>query len=148
MITFALFCGVTIPAPQMPGFWHAWLYQLDPFTRLIGGMVSTALHKVSVVCKASELNAFTAPAGQTCGEYMKAFFAAGGAGYIVDNSTSDCQYCAYEVGDQFYERLGISFSHRWRDLGIFLAFFGSNLIIMILAVKYTICMSCQHGSIV
>ena len=40
IITFALFCGVTIAKPQIPGFWRAWLYQLDPFTRLIGGMVS------------------------------------------------------------------------------------------------------------
>ena len=40
IITFSLFCGVTIPQPQIPKFWRAWLYQLDPFTRLIGGMVS------------------------------------------------------------------------------------------------------------
>ena len=40
IIVFALFCGVTIPKPRIPKFWKAWLYQLDPFTRLIGGMVS------------------------------------------------------------------------------------------------------------
>ena len=43
IIVFALFCGVTIPKPQIPKFWRAWLYQLDPFTRLIGGMVSLPL---------------------------------------------------------------------------------------------------------
>lgn len=41
IIIFALFCGVTIPKPQIPGFWRAWLYQLDPFTRLIGGRLLT-----------------------------------------------------------------------------------------------------------
>lgn len=40
MITFALFCGVTIPQPQIPKFWRAWLYQVNPFTRLVEGMVS------------------------------------------------------------------------------------------------------------
>ncbi len=35
IITFALFCGVTIPKAQIPKFWRAWLYQLDPFTRLV-----------------------------------------------------------------------------------------------------------------
>lgn len=40
IIVFALFCGVTIPQPRIPKFWRSWLYQLDPFTRLIGGMVS------------------------------------------------------------------------------------------------------------
>ncbi|KAJ9132432.1 ABC transporter G family member 11 [Pleurostoma richardsiae] len=136
MITFALFCGVTIPAPQMPGFWRAWLYQLDPFTRLIGGMVTTALHGLRVVCKPAELNAFSAPAGQTCGEYMQAFFSAGGPGYITDDNATRCEYCAYGVGDEFYEPLGLSFGHRWRDLGIFIAFFGSNLIIMVLASRF------------
>ncbi|ROW13458.1 hypothetical protein VPNG_04398 [Cytospora leucostoma] len=136
MITFSLFCGVTIPAPQMTRFWHAWMYQLDPFTRLIGGMVTTALHGLEVRCKSSELNAFTAPGGKTCGEYMENYFNSGGIGYIVDNSTSNCEYCAYSVGDEFYESLGMSFSHRWRDCGIYIAFFVTNMIILITACRF------------
>jgi ABC-type multidrug transport system permease subunit len=113
IITFALFCGVTVPKPEIPGFWRAWLYELDPFTRLIGGMVVTELHGREVQCTTKELNTFTAPAGQNCGDYMSSFFAAGGPGYIVDNTTNSCQYCAYSVGDQFYEPLGYTFGHRW-----------------------------------
>ena len=135
MITFALFCGVTIPAPQMPKFWRVWLYELDPFTRLITGMTVTALHKLPVKCEPEELNAFRAPENMTCGEYMKPFFERGGAGYLVDSATQDCQYCAYKVGDQFYEALGWSFDDRWRDMGIFLAFLASNLVILVLAVS-------------
>lgn len=30
IIVFALFCGVTIPKPQIPKFWRVWLYELDP----------------------------------------------------------------------------------------------------------------------
>ncbi|KUI69206.1 ABC transporter G family member 11 [Cytospora mali] len=136
VITFSMFCGVTIPAPRMPGFWHAWLYQLDPFTRLIGGMVTTALHGAPVHCAASELNSFTAPANQTCGEYMESYFSAGGIGYLVNNATSNCEYCAYSVGDDFYNSLGMSFDHRWRDLGIYIAFFVCNVIILILACRF------------
>lgn len=40
IIVFTLFCGVTIPEPQMPKFWRSWLFQLNPFTRMISGMVS------------------------------------------------------------------------------------------------------------
>ncbi|KAA8576817.1 hypothetical protein EYC84_006868 [Monilinia fructicola] len=58
IITFALFCGVTIPKPQIPKFWRAWLYQLDPFTRLIGGMVVTELQGREVKCTSAELNRF------------------------------------------------------------------------------------------
>ncbi|KAF2090707.1 hypothetical protein K490DRAFT_62029 [Saccharata proteae CBS 121410] len=136
IIIFALFCGVTIPKPSMPAFWRAWLYQLDPFTRLIGGMIVTELHDLPVSCKPAELNSFTAPPGQTCGEYMADFFAAGGAGYIVDNATSACEYCAYKVGDEFLEPLGYGFEHRWRDLGILAAFVGSNLILLFVAARF------------
>lgn len=137
IITFALFCGVTIPAPQMPLGWRSWLYQLDPFTRLIGGMVTTALYELPVNCKPSEFNPFTAPNNQTCGEYMQPFFDAGGIGYIKDNATSACEYCAYKIGNQYYEPLGFDFVNRWRDLGIFIAFVGSNIILFYLGVSYT-----------
>ena len=137
VITFGLFCGVTIPKPQIPKFWRVWLYELDPFTRLVGGMVVTELHGRPVQCAASELNSFTPPAGQTCAGYMEAFFGRGGAGYLVDGNASDiCRYCAYKVGDQFYEPLGFSFDNRWRDLGIFAAFIGSNLLLLFLGSRY------------
>ena len=83
IIVFALFQGVTITQDQMPAFWRAWLYQLDPFTRLISGTVTTALHGLQVRCHPHELNAFKAPPNETCGTYMQAFFDAGGAGYLV-----------------------------------------------------------------
>ncbi|KAK7740862.1 ATP-binding cassette transporter snq2 [Diatrype stigma] len=136
VITFALFCGVTIPAPQMPHFWRAWLYELDPFTRLIGGAVTTALEGLEVHCQPGELNPFNAPDGMSCGEYMQPYFDAGGLGYIVDNATSACEYCAYTVGNQFFEPLGFSYAYRWRDLGIFAAFVGSNFIILFLAARF------------
>ncbi|KAK4100463.1 hypothetical protein N658DRAFT_516555 [Parathielavia hyrcaniae] len=136
IVTFALFCGVTIPAPQMPGGYRAWLYELNPFTRLISGMVVTALHELPVRCRPEELNAFTAPSGVTCGEYMQPFFERGGAGYLVGNGTQDCEYCAFKVGDEFYGPLGLSFDDRWRDLGIFISFIGSNLIILFVAVSW------------
>jgi ATP-binding cassette subfamily G (WHITE) protein 2 (SNQ2) len=66
---------------------------------------------------------------------MQAFFERGGPGYLVDNATSACEYCAYRVGDQFYGGLELSFDNRWRDLGILIAFIGSNLIFLFLGVR-------------
>lgn len=143
IITFALFCGVTIAKDQIPKFWRAWLYQLDPFTRLIGGMVVTELHDLPVRCTTAELNTFTTPGNMTCGEYMHDFFSSGAAGYIVDNATSVCQYCAYNVGDQFYEPLEFSFDNRWRDLGILAAFIGSNLVLLLIGVSTVYPSSCN-----
>ena len=151
IVTFALFCGVTIPEAAIPKFWRVWLYQLDPFTRLIGGMVVTELHDRPVICTTSELQLFSAPSGQNCGEYMSDFFTNGGAGYIVDNVTSACEYCAYKVGDQFYSGLNFHFENRWRDLGILIAFCGSNLVFLFLGVSsplsflaYTIIRKCTN----
>ena len=137
IIIFALFCGVTIPKPQIPKFWRVWLYELNPFTRLIGGMIVTELHDLQVQCTPQEFNTFSAPSGQDCGSYMSDFFSNGAPGYLLNNATDACSYCAYKVGDQFYEPLGYEFGNRWRDFGIFAAFIGSNLIILFLAVSLT-----------
>ena len=136
IIIFALFCGVTIPKPQIPKFWRVWLYELNPFTRLIGGMVVTELHNLPVRCTSAEYNQFHAPQGQTCGEYMSDFFANGAPGYLLDEAANLCNYCAYKVGDEFYNPLGYSFSNRWRDLGIFIAFIFSNLAILFVAARF------------
>ncbi len=136
IIIFALFCGVAVPKPQIPGFWRDWLYELVPFTRLISGLVANELHGLPVQCTEKELNLFTSPPGQTCGEYMASFFANGGAGYLVNNATSDCGYCAFKVGNQFYEQFGISWNTRWRDLGILCAYIGSNLILLFVGSRY------------
>ncbi len=39
-------CGVTIPYPTLGKFWRAWLYPLDPFTRMVGAMLATELQYV------------------------------------------------------------------------------------------------------
>lgn len=135
IVVFALFCGVAVPYPQIPGFWRAWLYQLDPFTRLIGGMVVTEMHERPVQCTSAEYNTFTSPPGQTCGEYMTSYFAGGGPGYLLSNNTNDCSYCAFSVGDEFYRPIGYTFESRWRDLGIYACFIASNLIILFLGVS-------------
>jgi ATP-binding cassette, subfamily G (WHITE), member 2, SNQ2 len=136
VIVFALFCGVTIPKPQIPKFWRVWLYELVPFTRLVGGMVSTELQGRVVECTDREFNRFAAPEGVSCGEYMASFFERGGPGYLRDNATSACEYCAFKVGEQFYEPFGFRFENRWRDLGILAAFIGTNMALLFGASRF------------
>lgn len=112
IITFVLFCSMTIPYLQMPAFWCAWLFQLDPFTQLVGSMVVTGLRGRYMACYPGGLNYFNAPSGQTCSKYISGFFASGGAGYVVDNTTNACSYCAYKLGDQFYTVLGFEYDNR------------------------------------
>lgn len=136
IVIFSLFCGVTIPAPNIPEFWRSWLYQLDPHTRLVGGMVVTELHDMPVVCRDIEFSSFNPPSGMTCGDYAGEFMKAA-SGYIKDLSATDvCQYCTYKVGDEFFEPMGLSYDNRWRDLGIFAAFVVSNTVILFLASRF------------
>ncbi|OAL69363.1 hypothetical protein A7D00_6482 [Trichophyton violaceum] len=136
IVIFVLLCGVAIPKPQIPKFWRVWLHELDPFTRLVSGMVVTELHGQEVKCTGLEMNRFTAPSGETCGSYMEKFFASNGPGYLASNATDMCEYCAYKVGDEFYRAFGMSFDNRWRDLGIFAAFIGSNLLLLFIGSRY------------
>jgi ATP-binding cassette subfamily G (WHITE) protein 2 (SNQ2) len=136
IITMALFSGVTVPAPQMPHFWKSWLFEVDPFARLVGGFLVTELHGRTINCRQSELQNYTAPANQTCGEYMTTFFNSGGPGYLVNNLTSDCQYCAFRTGSDFYGPLGYKFEKRWEDLGRLAVYIGSSLIILLIAVSW------------
>ena len=58
LVLFSVFCGVTAPPATLPYFWRVWMYQLDPFTRLVSGLVSTGLHEVPVQCQDSEFSVF------------------------------------------------------------------------------------------
>lgn len=139
LIIGSLFCGVTISKGQIPK-WLVWMYELDPFTRMISGLTSNELHNLPVVCTASEFITFNPPVGQTCATWMKEFIQLAG-GYLEEstsNATSACKYCTYSVGDEFYNQLNISFDTRWRDLGILIGFIFFNMLITILASRYLV----------
>ena len=96
-IVLVLFCGVTLPYPDMPSFWRDWLYQLVPYTRTISAMLSTELHGLVIQCASDEFNVFNPPVNQTCQEWAGDFVMAFG-GYL-DNplATTLCRYCQYAV---------------------------------------------------
>jgi len=134
-LVLTTFCGVTIPHVS-DGYWWTWLYQLVPYTRSLAAMVSTELHGLMIRCKPDEFSTFNPPGNNTCGQWAQDFVDVAG-GYL-DNAadSSNCRYCSYSVGDEFYSPLGISYSHRWRDAFIFLAFVGFNIIITITASRF------------
>lgn len=110
-------CGVTVPYPTLSKFWRDWLYQLDPYTRMVGAMLATELQYVQrlvlsclcakrffgsglkITCKPEEFATFNPPSGQTCAAWASDFVNAAG-GYLdnPDDSTA-CRYCQYSVSD-------------------------------------------------
>ncbi|KAL4769136.1 ABC-2 type transporter-domain-containing protein [Aspergillus nidulans var. acristatus] len=113
------FCGVVVPYSQMQPFWRYWMYYLDPFTYLVGGLLTEVLWDVPVKCLDSEYTTFSAPGGQTCGEYM-ADFLSSNAGYLRDeNATSICEFCQYATGADYARTFNLQERYYgWRDTGI------------------------------
>lgn len=92
------------------------MYYLDPFTYLVGGLLGEVLWDLKVTCEPSELVHFTAPLGQTCGEYMASFLSEQ-PGYLVDNSTSDCSFCKYTTGADYAKTFNLKEKYyAWRDV--------------------------------
>ncbi|KIJ54162.1 hypothetical protein M422DRAFT_25123 [Sphaerobolus stellatus SS14] len=135
-IILSNFAGVTIPFPQMAKFWRSWLYHISPYTYALGGMLSTELHGLEIICDPDEFAIFNPPAGQTCLAWAGDFVSEVG-GYLDNpNATEACKYCQYKVGDEFFEPLNIRFEDRWRNVAVVLIFFGANAVLTILASRF------------
>ncbi|TFK56519.1 hypothetical protein OE88DRAFT_1649845 [Heliocybe sulcata] len=135
-VVLSTFCGVTIPYPTLAKFWRSWLYQLDPYTRVLSPMMSTELHGLQVKCQSSEFSIFNPPSGQTCQSWAGTFVQ--GFGGYLDNpgDTSACRYCQYKAADEYFLPLNIRFGDRWRDAFILLAFFAFNFLATVIASRY------------
>ncbi|TFY82670.1 hypothetical protein EWM64_g1346 [Hericium alpestre] len=130
------FCGVTIPYPTMGHFWRSWLYQLDPFTRMLAAMLSTELHGLAIKCQPAEFYSFTPPSGQTCQAWAGEFVNATG-GYLDNpDDSAACRYCQYKVGDEFFLPLNIQYDNRWRDVWVFFCYFVFNFLFTIVASRF------------
>lgn len=116
MISFA---GVVVPYDAMQPFWRYWLYYLNPFHYLFGGLMAPVVWNVQVECLPNELTSFRVPDGQTCGEYM-ADFLSSNAGYVDDpDATGSCNYCAYSTGAEYAQGFNINEEYYgWRDVSV------------------------------
>ena len=136
IIIMSLFCGVTIPYPNLPKFWRSWMYWVNPLTYLVSGLVSNEMHELPIRCSPSEFAVFQPPTGQTCQGWANTFVEFFG-GYLANpEASADCQYCQYSVGDDFYSPLNIDFGDRGRNIGIMIAFTAFNAIVTCLASRY------------
>ena len=124
------FCGVFQRPMLMPGFWK-FMWRVSPLTYFVSNQLAISLHDRPVVCSEEEYNYLEPLENMTCGEYLEQYFQTN-TGYVNNpNSTTNCQVCQYNIGDQFLESIGISYGDRWRNIGFFCAYIGFNLCIMV-----------------
>jgi ATP-binding cassette, subfamily G (WHITE), member 2, SNQ2 len=65
------------------------------------------------------------PPGHTCASYTQQYIASAG-GYLQVGADGLCEFCQYATGDEFGHTFSVSYSHIWRDFGIFIAFIVFN----------------------
>lgn len=123
------FCGVVVPYAALPRFWQAWMYALSPFTYILSGFLSVAVHGQRVECASKEFARFAAPPGETCESYTAAFIAQAG-GYVQNGSNGLCEFCQYANGDEFAAGFNVYYSKKWRDYGIVWIFIVFNFAVV------------------
>lgn len=127
------FCGVLVPYAQITAFWRYWLYYINPFNYLIGGLVTPVLWDVQVQCTQEEYGILDPPAGSTCQAYLSDFVSQG-TGYINNpDATAACEYCPYSVGSEFLQPYNLTRRvYTWRDICLTLLFVLSSYALVFL----------------
>ncbi|KAF2837607.1 hypothetical protein M501DRAFT_995567 [Patellaria atrata CBS 101060] len=123
------FCGVVVPAMQLPYFWRSWMYRLSPFTYLLEGMLGLLIHNQPIRCDMQELAIFSPPPNESCQSYAGQFAQQSG-GYIETQPNGDCGFCQYATGDAFGMSFSVQYKNVWRDFGIFCGFIIFNFAIV------------------
>ncbi|UZJ55591.1 hypothetical protein CBS101457_004911 [Exobasidium rhododendri] len=135
-IILSLTCGVLSPPSAMTVLYGKFFYNVNPIRYTVSTLIANELYGLNVECTAAELNTFQPPTGQTCSQWAQPYVTSAG-GYLSNpNDTSDCGYCAYRTGEEFYESFGISFSERGRNIGILIAFIAFNTIATVFFTKF------------
>ncbi|KIP09940.1 hypothetical protein PHLGIDRAFT_102023 [Phlebiopsis gigantea 11061_1 CR5-6] len=122
-----IFNGVLQPYQHL-GWWK-WMYRISPYSYLIEGLLGTVIGHQDINCAAVEFVRLNPPSGLNCSSYLDPFISFAG-GYLANpDDTSSCAYCPYRTSDRYLlDNFSISYSHRWRNIGILVAFIAFNTI--------------------
>ncbi|KAJ8294266.1 Brefeldin A resistance protein [Rhodotorula toruloides] len=120
-----IFNGVVQPPSQLPSFWN-FMYHTTPFTYLVEGLLTNAIGGAALHCTQQQFQRIVPPAGQQCVEWLQPYMSMAG-GYAQVLQDGSCGICAYSSGDQYLRQLNMSYSHRWRDVGLLFPYIGFNI---------------------
>jgi len=126
------FCGVIVPAMQLPTFWREWMYWLSPFHYLLEAFLGAAIHDQPVECTDEEFARFRPPPGLSCQAYTQPTIEQAG-GYVRQGVDGMCEFCQYATGDEFGRGFSVYYDHIWRDFGIFCGFIVFNYAVVYFA---------------
>ncbi|KAJ5736002.1 ABC multidrug transporter atrF [Penicillium malachiteum] len=132
------FCGVLVPYGEITAFWRYWIYWMNPFNYLMGGMLVFDAWDVNVKCKESEFAVFNTPNNSTCADYLSTYLETIGKSMnlVNPNATSGCKVCEYTKGSDYLNDLNLlEYYYGWRDIGIVAIFALSSYALVYLLMK-------------
>lgn len=131
------FCGVLVPYAQLQAFWRYWIYYLNPFTYLMGAMLTFVLWDQEVTCKPSELAVFDTPSGETCQTYLSDYLTTNPAANLLNPAaTSACEVCQYTRGSDYMNTINVfHYYYGWRDAAICVIFALSSYSLVFVLMK-------------
>lgn len=137
------FCGVLVPYPQLVTFWRYWMYYLDPFNYLVGGLLVFTVFDTPVNCAENEFAIFDPPSdNSTCLEYLSPYLEEKDfrPNLVNPDATSGCRVCQYHRGSDYLKTVNLNdFYYGWRNAAILVIFilssFGMVFLIMRLRTK-------------
>ena len=109
------------------------MYWINPFTYLLGGLVTAVIEDQPVVCKEEDLYFLSPPANETCGSYLSSWASSAQVQVLNPSTTENCRLCEYTTGNQYLEgfRLGAGESGGiWGNWGIFVLFTFSSFFLV------------------
>jgi ABC-type multidrug transport system permease subunit/ABC-type multidrug transport system ATPase subunit len=119
------FCGVLVPYPQIQAFWRYWIYWMNPFNYLIGGMLTFDIWGTPVTCTEQEFARFNPPNGTTCRQYLANYLQGMGSSsnLINPDATEQCRVCQYTTASDYLMRMNIDhYYYGWRNAAIVVIF--------------------------
>ncbi len=131
-------CGVLVPYLAITPFWRYWMYYLNPFTFVMGALLTFALFDKPVRCKEREFAIFDTPNGQTCRDFLADYMTGFGARMNLTNpdATSQCRVCRYTTGADYLQTINIKdYYYGWRDVGVCAIFVFSGYTLVYLLMK-------------
>jgi ATP-binding cassette subfamily G (WHITE) protein 2 (SNQ2) len=111
-IILSLTCGVLEPPQQMSTLFGNFFYNVNPVRYTVSTLIANELYGLNIQCADSELITFQPPTGQSCSAWANGYIERT-TGYLTNpNAMTDCKYCTYATGEEFYSNFGINFSER------------------------------------
>ncbi|KAF3911675.1 hypothetical protein AA313_de0202906 [Arthrobotrys entomopaga] len=131
-MTFS-FTGILVPWGQLQSVFKDFVYYTNPMAWAARGMIGNVIHGVQVVCAPQELVTFRPPSGQTCAQYAGDWLASTTGYFVNPNSTSSCEYCQFNSGDEYLTTVNIRYDDRWHYFGYFMIFIFTNIALIFAA---------------